>query len=453
MFEPIREEFPDRFFDVGICESHAVAFAAGLAKAGLRPVVAIYSTFMQRSYDQIFQEMALQNLPVTLLLDRAGLVGPDGPTHHGVFDITYLRPLPNLVIMAPGDEPMSRPWCEWRLNSTCPTAIRYPQGRRPSRSPRPVKPIELGKAEVLRWGGDGMIDRLRHALPACVKAAERLAEEGLDVGVINARFVKPLDTATLLRAVRESPFVVMVEEGALMGGFGSAVLEAACRCRHSTPAASAAWAFPTNSSNTAAAANCWPTSASMPRALQKPAVNLSKQNHRNSTPDIPRGCRRSARNDNMTGRARLLPSRGARDNPESARQEPRPPFEAASGNGAEEHEPIPQQPASRNPPWRGRSAACGGGGEAAASRVEKLVKIVHCDFTGAEDMSAVEADLAIVLGGDGSILRAARQMSHRQLPVIAANLGKLGYLANITSDELVAFWPTTKREICTSSNI
>ncbi len=104
MLEPIREEFPDRFFDVGICESHAVAFAAGLAKAGMRPLVNIYSTFMQRAYDQIFQEVALQNLPVTLLLDRAGLVGPDGPTHHGVFDLTYLRPLPNLVVMAPGDQ-------------------------------------------------------------------------------------------------------------------------------------------------------------------------------------------------------------------------------------------------------------------------------------------------------------------------------------------------------------
>ncbi len=109
MLEPVRNEFPDRFFDVGICESHAVAFAAGLAKAGLRPIVDIYSTFMQRSYDQIFQEVALQNLPVTLLLDRAGLVGPDGPTHHGVFDLAYLRPLPNLAIMAPGMPPTSCP--------------------------------------------------------------------------------------------------------------------------------------------------------------------------------------------------------------------------------------------------------------------------------------------------------------------------------------------------------
>ena len=127
MLEPIREEFPGRFFDVGICEAHAVAFAAGLAKAGLRPLVDIYSTFMQRAYDQIFQEVALQNLPVTLLLDRSGLVGPDGPTHHGVFDLTYLRPLPNLVVMAPGDQQDLARMIEWSIQSGDPAAIRYPK--------------------------------------------------------------------------------------------------------------------------------------------------------------------------------------------------------------------------------------------------------------------------------------------------------------------------------------
>ena len=127
MLEPVRDEFPDRFFDVGICESHAVAFAAGLAKAGLRPIVDIYSTFMQRGYDQIFQEVALQNLPVMLLLDRAGLVGPDGPTHHGVFDLAYLRPLPNLVVMAPGNAADVAPMIDWALRHDGPTAIRYPK--------------------------------------------------------------------------------------------------------------------------------------------------------------------------------------------------------------------------------------------------------------------------------------------------------------------------------------
>jgi 1-deoxy-D-xylulose-5-phosphate synthase len=226
MLEPVREQFPERFFDVGICESHAVAFAAGLAKAGLRPVVAIYSTFLQRSYDQIFQEVALQNLPVTLLLDRAGLVGPDGPTHHGVFDLTYLRPLPNLVVMAPGDESDVGPMLDFALTHDGPTAIRYPKTSAATVR-REAAPLELGTAEVLRWGNDGMIVACGTVLPSCVEAAAELAAEGLDVGVINARFVKPLDTETILRAVKESPFVVCVEEGALMGGFGGAVLEAA----------------------------------------------------------------------------------------------------------------------------------------------------------------------------------------------------------------------------------
>ena len=227
MFEPIRDEFPDRFFDVGICESHAVAFAAGLAKSGLRPIVAIYSTFMQRSYDQIFQELSLQNLPVVLLLDRAGLAGPDGPTHHGVFDLTYLRPFPNLVIMAPGDAADVAPMLDLALDLSCPVAIRYPKADAVTPD-RPLTPVELGKAEVLRWGRDGMILACGSPLRSCIEASDRLAEEGLDIGLINARFVKPLDAQTLLRAVAEAPFVLTVEEGVLMGGFGSAVLEAAC---------------------------------------------------------------------------------------------------------------------------------------------------------------------------------------------------------------------------------
>jgi 1-deoxy-D-xylulose-5-phosphate synthase len=226
MLEPIREEFPDRFFDVGICESHAVAFAAGLAKAGLRPIVDIYSTFLQRSYDQLFQEVALQNLPVTLLLDRAGVVGPDGATHHGAFDLTYLRPLPNMIVTAPGDAADVAPMIDWALNHDGPVAIRYPKTGAKLLE-RPASPIELGKAEVLEWGTDGMFLACGTLLDACVEAAEQLSAEGLDFGVVNARFVKPLDVPTILRAIRESPLVVTVEEGALMGGFGSAVLEAA----------------------------------------------------------------------------------------------------------------------------------------------------------------------------------------------------------------------------------
>jgi len=226
MLEPIRQQFPQRFFDVGICESHAVAFAAGLAKSGLRPIVDVYSTFLQRSYDQVFQEVALQNLPVTLLLDRAGVVGPDGPTHHGVFDLAYLRPLPNMVVMAPGDELDAAPMLDWALKHDRPVAIRYPKAAAETVSREPA-PLELGTAEVLRPGSDGTIVACGAVLPACAEAADRLCGDGLDVGVINARFVKPLDIATILHALRQCPLVVTVEEGTLMGGFGSAVLEAA----------------------------------------------------------------------------------------------------------------------------------------------------------------------------------------------------------------------------------
>ncbi len=224
--EKVREAFPERFFDTGICESHTVAFAAGQAKAGMRPIVDIYSTFLQRSYDQIFQEVALQNLPVTFLLDRAGLTGPDGPTHHGMFDLGYMRVFPNMVVLAPGDDHDLRAMLSFALAHDGPVSIRYPKANvQAIESER--TPIEMGRAEVLDWGHDGTIIGCGTQLAACVKAAAMLREDGLDVGVINARFVKPLDTETILRAVGNSPFVVTVEEAALMGGFGSAVLEAA----------------------------------------------------------------------------------------------------------------------------------------------------------------------------------------------------------------------------------
>jgi 1-deoxy-D-xylulose-5-phosphate synthase len=224
--EKVRADFPTRFFDTGICESHAVAFAAGLAKAGMRPIVDIYSTFLQRSFDQLFQEVALQNLPVAFCLDRAGLTGPDGPTHHGVFDIVYLRLFPNFVVMAPGDELDVAPMLRFALSHAGPAALRYPKTNL-ERVDRPVAPVELGCAEVYEWGEDAMLVAYGTLFPTCVKAAAALREEGLNVGVINARFVKPLDRATLLRAVEESPLVVTVEEGTLEGGFGSALLEAA----------------------------------------------------------------------------------------------------------------------------------------------------------------------------------------------------------------------------------
>src|SRR5947208_10415660 len=224
--EKVRADFPTRFFDVGICESHAVAFAAGMAKSGMRPVVDIYSTFLQRSYDQIFQEVTLQNLPVVFTMDRAGLTGPDGPTHHGCFDIAYLRLFPTMVVMAPGDELDIAPMLKFAIGHDSPTALRYPKASA-EQVERAVAPVELGKAEVYEWGEDGNFVTYGSLFPACVKAAARLREEGLSVGVINARFCKPLDRDVILRAVEQSQAVVTVEEGTLEGGFGSAVLESA----------------------------------------------------------------------------------------------------------------------------------------------------------------------------------------------------------------------------------
>ena len=229
----VRAELPGRFFDTGICESHAVAFAAGLAKSGMRPIVAIYSTFLQRAYDQLFQEVALQNSPITFCLDRSGLTGPDGPTHHGAFDTAYLRVLPNFVVMAPGDELDLPLMIEFALEQDCPVSIRYPKAAVERTERRPA-PVERGVAEVLDWGHDGMIIAYGTLLGSCVRVAERLRSEGLDVGVINARFAKPVDTATVLRAVSQCGFVLLVEEAMLSGGFGSAVLETANDARLAT---------------------------------------------------------------------------------------------------------------------------------------------------------------------------------------------------------------------------
>lgn len=224
--EAVREAFPSRFYDVGICESHAVAFAAGMAKVGARPIVDIYSTFLQRSFDQIFQEVALQNLPVVFTMDRAGLTGPDGPTHHGTYDIAYMRIFPNLVCMAPGDEADVAPMLRWALQQSGPVSMRYPKANL-ERLDRDVQPIELGRAEVIDWGEDGCFIVCGTLLSTCVQAARKLAAEGLNIGVINARFIKPLDREVILRAIEQLPVVVTVEEGTLEGGFGSAVLEAA----------------------------------------------------------------------------------------------------------------------------------------------------------------------------------------------------------------------------------
>ena len=218
---------PDRFFDVGICEQHAVTFAAGLATRGLRPVVAIYSTFLQRAYDQIFHDVALMHLPVVFVLDRGGLVGADGPTHHGVFDLSYLRVFPEIVVMAPKDEDELRHMLATALASDRPAALRYPRGNGygvPMVGPPRALPV--GKAEVLRTGRDGLVWAIGTMASEALRAAERLASEtGLDLTVVNARFVKPLDTELLAAQIRPGSRLMTVEENALAGGFGSAVEE------------------------------------------------------------------------------------------------------------------------------------------------------------------------------------------------------------------------------------
>jgi len=223
--QAIRSEFPARFFDTGICEGHTVAFAAGMAKAGMRPIVDIYSTFLQRSFDHIFQEVALQNLPVVFAMDRAGVCGPDGPTHHGMFDNAYMRVFPNITIMAPGDEADVAPMVDLSLKLPGPSSIRYPKCNVVTVD-RDVAPLKLGQAEIHSLGKDGIFLAFGTLFTDCVKAAEKLRSDGLDVGVVNARFLRPLDTSAFFPTLEQGGFVITVEEGTLNGGFGSAVLEA-----------------------------------------------------------------------------------------------------------------------------------------------------------------------------------------------------------------------------------
>ncbi len=225
------QKFPDRFFDVGIAEEHAVAFAAGLVKAGVRPLTAIYSTFLQRAHDQVIHDVALQELPVIFCLDRAGLVGEDGPTHHGVFDICYLRKVPGMTLMAPRDGRELKAMLEFAVKHlTGPIAVRYPRGAVAEESAcelKNIKPASLvwGKPEILRGGDDVLILALGSMVYPAYEAAQALEKEGIAATVVNTRFVKPLDEETILNLARGKKLVVTVEEGALLGGFGSGVLE------------------------------------------------------------------------------------------------------------------------------------------------------------------------------------------------------------------------------------
>jgi len=224
--EGFAAEFPDRFFDVGIAEQHGITFAAGLAVEGFIPVVAIYSTFMQRAYDQILHDVCLQNLPVVLALDRGGIVGADGSTHQGLFDFSYLRHIPNLVVMAPKDENELQHMLKTAICCGRPASLRYPRGSGwCGFLDEEAKEIPVGKAEVIRQGKDLILLAVGSTVKAAMEAASRLQNWEIDSTVVNARFVKPLDEELILSLVSECRRLITVEENALQGGFGSAVLE------------------------------------------------------------------------------------------------------------------------------------------------------------------------------------------------------------------------------------
>ena len=223
----VQQEFPDRVFDVGIAEQHAVSLAAGLASTGVKPFVSIYSTFMQRSFDQIVHDVCLQNLPVTLIADRAGIVGEDGKTHHGAFDISYIRCLPNIVLAAPKDENELQHLVYTSYKHAGPFAIRIARGEAVGAPmEEELRELPIGRGSVVREGRDVVIFGLGKSLTAAVEAADMLDEDGISCGVVNPIFVKPLDIDLLLAAARTTGRIVTVEENVLAGGFGSAVLEA-----------------------------------------------------------------------------------------------------------------------------------------------------------------------------------------------------------------------------------
>jgi len=219
-------EIPERFYDVGIAEQHGVTFAAGLATEGFIPVVAIYSTFLQRAYDQVLHDVCLQNLPVVFALDRGGIVGDDGATHHGLFDYSYLRSIPNIVVMAPKDENELRRMLKTAVECGGPASIRYPRGSGVG-VPLDQAPesIEIGKAQIVREGKDVAVIAIGSTVYPSLEAARRLADENIQVTVVNSRFVKPLDKTLLCELASSFKKIITVEENVLMGGFGSAVLE------------------------------------------------------------------------------------------------------------------------------------------------------------------------------------------------------------------------------------
>lgn len=220
------KQHPERFFDVGIAEQHGVTFAAGLAADGKKPVFAVYSTFLQRAYDQVMHDVSLQNLGVVFALDRGGVVGNDGPTHHGVFDLSYLRHLPNLTLMAPKDENELQHMLKTAIDHNGPVALRYPRGNGYGVPlEQELKALPIGRAEVVREGADGAVFAIGTMVMPALEAADVLAREGIELTVVNARFVKPLDNELIVSMAQHFGRLVTVEENALQGGFGTAVLE------------------------------------------------------------------------------------------------------------------------------------------------------------------------------------------------------------------------------------
>jgi 1-deoxy-D-xylulose-5-phosphate synthase len=219
------KEFPDRFFDVGICEQHAVTFAAGLAMSGMRPVVCVYSTFLARAFDQTIMDVALHKLPVVFVIDRAGVTGPDGSSHHGVFDLSYLRMIPNLKVVAPADATELCALLETALASDGPVAIRFPKGPVPATPDLPVEPLPVGRWEELRKGSDAVVFAVGRMVEVAKEAAVRLEVQGVSCAVVNARWVKPVDPR-IVEWARSHRVVVTVEDNVGSGGFGGAVLEA-----------------------------------------------------------------------------------------------------------------------------------------------------------------------------------------------------------------------------------
>jgi 1-deoxy-D-xylulose-5-phosphate synthase len=227
---PLFKEFPSRLFDVGISEQHAVTFSAGLATQGVIPIVAIYSTFLQRGFDQVVHDVAVQHLPVVFAMDRAGIVGDDGRTHQGLFDIAYLRTIPGMTLMAPKDEGELRHMLHTAVAHAAvrrgPIAVRYPRGAGTgANTAEPLRELPIGEAEILREGSDVVIAAYGTVATTALSAAEELAESGIDATVVNARFAKPLDEDLFLGLAARIPRIATVEEHVVAGGFGSALAE------------------------------------------------------------------------------------------------------------------------------------------------------------------------------------------------------------------------------------